>query len=149
MTPPGRSKGPGGVLGAYWFPAGVSLPGVPSLGCESPCGFEQSSMITVWVAPLFGVTSAFSRKPSSASAAPARQALPALHVKQQTVKHPLTQLGLGDPELPRSRLRCPLVLIAHIQLLPNHVPSCTSQGAIATSLPIAFKPPILHNPSKG
>jgi hypothetical protein len=44
-----------------------------------------------------------------------------LPVKQQTVKHPPNQLCLRDPELPRSRLQCPLVLVAYVQLLPDHV----------------------------
>jgi hypothetical protein len=45
---------------------------------------------------------------------------PSLPVKQQTVQHPPNQLGLGDPELPRSRLQCPLVLLACVQLIPDH-----------------------------
>jgi hypothetical protein len=48
-----------------------------------------------------------------------RQAL-SLPDKQQTVQHPPNQLGLGDPELPRPRPQCPLVLVAYVQLLPDH-----------------------------
>src|SRR5215208_8297979 len=44
----------------------------------------------------------------------------ALSVKQQTVQHPPNQLGLGDPELLCPRLQCPLVLVAYVQLLPDH-----------------------------
>ena len=56
-----------------------------------------------------GLRSASSGKPSSS-----------LPVKQQTVKHPPNQLCLGDLELPRPRLQCPLVLLALVQLLPDH-----------------------------
>src|SRR5687767_9890526 len=37
-----------------------------------------------------------------------------ISIQQQTVKHPPNQFGLGDPELPRSRLKCPLVLVAYV-----------------------------------
>src|SRR5215212_1438098 len=47
MTPSGRSTGPGGLLGPYWAPPGVSPPGVPPLCGGSPCGFEHSSTSTV------------------------------------------------------------------------------------------------------
>ena len=48
-----------------------------------------------------------------------RPTKPSLPVQQQTVQHPPDQLCLGDPELPRRRLQCPLVLVAYVQLLPD------------------------------
>ena len=82
----------------------VSVEHIPSLeavGLRQPVGLlEETSQC---------LRSAFPGKPS-----------PALPLKQQTVKHPPKQLGLGDPELPRSRLQCPLVLLAYVQLLSDH-----------------------------
>ena len=47
--------------------------------------------------------------------------LPTLPIEQQTIKHPPNQLGLGDPELLRPRLQRPLVLVAYVQLLSDHL----------------------------
>src|SRR5215212_6430720 len=67
--------------------------------------------------------SASSRKPSRASAAPAPASPPptGLPVEQQTVEHPPNQVGLRDPEVPRRRLQRPLVFVAYVKLLPDHI----------------------------
>src|SRR5215218_1413961 len=42
-------------------------------------------------------------------------------LQHQTVQQPTHQLGLGDPELSGPRLQRPLVLVAYVQLLSEHV----------------------------
>src|SRR5215204_4342593 len=54
------------------------------------------------------------------SASPGKPS-PTLPLKQHTVQHPPDQLCLRDPELPRSRLQGPLVLLAYVQLLSDHI----------------------------
>ena len=56
-------------------------------------------------------------------------------VEQQPVQHPPNQLGLGDPELPGPRLQRPLVLVAYVQLLPDHIYIIYITRCIASSAP--------------
>src|SRR5215204_1554193 len=74
------------------------------------------------------------------SASPGKPS-PALLIKQQTVKHPANQLCLGDPELPHSRLQCPLVLLAYVQLLPDHIYIIYITGCHRYWLATTYKPP--------
>src|SRR5829696_2934161 len=78
------------------------IPSVEAVGLRQPVGLLEET--------LQGLRSASPGKPS-----------PTLPVKQQTVQHPPNQLGFGYPELPRPHLQRPLVLVAFVQLLPDHI----------------------------